>query len=449
MSFIPAVAAPAEHVVYRKIAWRLIPFLLLCYMLATIDRFNIGFAKLQFLHDLKLDDAAYGIAAGVFSIGYVAFEVPSNLLLERVGVRRTLLRIMALWGMVTCLLMFAQSALHLYILRFLLGVAEAGFFPGILLYLTYWFPDRLRGRMTSLFVMAVPVGGIISGPLSGWVMAQFQGVAGYHGWQWLFLTEGAPAVLCGVVAYFYLSDNAAKAPWLSDEEKNWVLADLAADRQSRPQQKGSFRDALRDPKVYLLAFIYFAYFCSLNTILLWAPTVLKAVSGQTVSSIGWISGAISLVSTIGMVVVGYSSDKYLERRWHVALCGFAAAACFFLLPLAVGSLALTVTLLTIASIGIFSVLSLFWTIPSAYLNQSAAAGGLALISSIGSFGGAVSPAMIGAVKVHTGSLYVGLDVVAGLLAIGMLAVLVCIPAAKRAVVKIPEPVNSPGRVDVV
>jgi len=431
MSSTPVIVVPAEHAVYKKIAWRLLPFLLLCYMLATIDRFNIGFAKLQFLHDLKLDDAVYGIAAGVFSIGYVAFEVPSNLLLERVGVRRTLLRIMVLWGMVTCLLMFAQTALHLYILRFLLGVAEAGFFPGILLYLTYWFPDRLRGRMTSLFVMAVPVGGIVAGPLSGWVMEQLQGVGGFHGWQWLFLTEGAPAILCGVVAYFYLSDNAESVRWLSDEEKNQVLTDLAIDRQARSAQGGTFRDALRDPKVYVLAFIYFAYFCSLNTILLWGPTVLKAVAGQTVGSIGWISGAISLVSTIGMVAVGYSSDKYLERRWHVALCGFVAAACFLLLPLAVGSLALTVVLLAFASVGIFSVLSLFWTIPSAYLSRSAAAGGLALISSIGAFGGAVSPAMIGAVKMRTGSLYLGLDVIAVLLVIGMVALLVCIPAGMR------------------
>ncbi len=430
MSSTPAVVVPAEHAVYRKIAWRLIPFLLLCYMLATIDRFNIGFAKLQFLHDLNLDDAVYGIAAGIFSIGYVAFEVPSNLLLERVGVRRTLLRIMVLWGMVTCLLMFAQNAMHLYILRFTLGVAEAGFFPGILLYLTYWFPDRLRGRMTSLFVMAVPVGGIISGPLSGWVMSKLQGVGGFHGWQWLFVTEGAPAILFGVLAFFYLSDDAASARWLSDEERNWVLSDLAIDRQSRPAQSGSFGEALRDPKVYVLAFIYFAYFCSLNTILLWGPTVLKAVAGQTVSSIGWISGAISLVSTIGMVIVGYSSDKYLERRWHVAICGFGAAACFIFLPLGTGSLALTVLLLTIASVGIFSVLSLFWTIPSAYLSQSAAAGGLALISSIGSFGGVVSPAMIGAVKVHTGSLYIGLAFVAILLAVGMITLLVCIPAGK-------------------
>jgi len=431
MSSTPVIVVPAEHAVYKKIAWRLLPFLLLCYMLATIDRFNIGFAKLQFLHDLKLDDAVYGMAAGVFSIGYVAFEVPSNLLLERVGVRRTLLRIMVLWGMVTCLLMFAQTALHLYILRFLLGVAEAGFFPGILLYLTYWFPDRLRGRMTSLFVMAVPVGGIVAGPLSGWVMEQLQGVGGFRGWQWLFLTEGAPAILCGIVAYFYLSDSVESVCWLSDEEKNRVLMDLAIDRQSRPTQGGTFRDALRDPKVYVLAFIYFAYFCSLNTILLWGPTVLKAVAGQTVSSIGWISGAISLVSTIGMVVIGYSSDKYLERRWHVALCGFVAAGCFLLLPLAVGSLVLTVALLALASVGIFSVLSLFWTIPSAYLSRSAAAGGLALISSIGSFGGAVSPAMIGAVKMRTGSLYFGLDVIAILLVIGMLALLVCIPAGTR------------------
>lgn len=428
-----AVGAFEEHPVYRKIAWRLMPFLLLCYMLATIDRFNIGFAKLQFLHDLGLNDAVYGIAAGIFSIGYVAFEVPSNLWLERIGVRRTLLRIMVLWGLVTCLLMLAESATHLYILRFLLGVAEAGFFPGILFYLTFWFPDRLRGRMTSLFVMAVPVGGIISGPLSGWIMEELQGVGGYHGWQWLFLTEGLPAIVCGVVAFFYLADNAASASWLSEDEKRHVNADLVADRANRSAPKGTFRDALRDPRVYLLAFIYFAYFCSLNTILLWGPTVLKAVAGQTVGSIGWVSGAISLVATIGMVIVGYSSDRYLERRWHVALCGFAAAACFALLPLAVENIAATIGLLTVASIGIFSVLSLFWTIPSAYLTQSAAAGGIALISAIGSFGGAISPAMIGAIKVHTGSLYIGLDVIAGLLAVGMVTLLIAIPAPGKSV----------------
>ncbi|HEX7933045.1 MAG TPA: MFS transporter [Paraburkholderia sp.] len=429
MASTPVVALESDRAIYRKIAWRIIPFLLLCYMLATIDRFNIGFAKLQFLQDLGLNDAVYGLAAGIFSVGYVLFEVPSNLYLDKTGVRRTLLRIMVLWGAVTCLLMFAQNATHLYVLRFLLGAAEAGFFPGILLYLTYWFPDRLRGRMTSLFVVAVPVGGIIAGPLSGWIMEQLHGVGGYRGWQWLFVTEGAPAILCGIAAYFYLSDGPASANWLSDEEKNFVLSELESERAARTTKSGSFREALRDPKVYVLAFIYFAYFCSLNTLLLWSPSILKSMPGQTVSSVGWTSGAISLVSTVGMLLVGYSSDRHMERRWHIALCGFAASASFLLLPLAAHHLMGTIVLLAIASVGIFSVLGLFWTIPTSYLGRAAAAGGLALITSIGSFGGAISPALIGQIKVMTGSLYIGLGVIAVVLAVSMFSLLVCVPGA--------------------
>jgi D-galactonate transporter len=417
--------------IYRKIAWRLLPFLFICYMIAIIDRFNIGFAKLQFLQDLKLNDAIYGLAAGIFSIGYVAFEVPSNLLLERVGVRKTLLRIMVLWGIVTSLLSFANSAYHLYILRFLLGVAEAGFFPGILLYLTYWFPDRLRGRMTSLFVMAVPVGGIVAGPLSGWLMDRFHDVAGLRGWQWLFLIEGLPSVVLGIVAFFYLPDRPAQAAWLAEAEKSMVGRDLEADRAAgHARSPRRFGEALRNPRVYAMALIYFAYFCSLNTILLWTPTLLKTVGVATVTAIGWLSGMISLISTAGMVLVGYSSDRAMERRWHVALSGLLAAGCFFLLPAAAHSVALTVALLTLASVGIFSVLSLFWTIPSAYLEGSAAAGGIALISSIGSFGGAVSPFFVGWIKVETGSMYVALSAIALLLAIGMILLLACVPAAR-------------------
>lgn len=431
MATHPAHEPITDDSVYRKIAWRILPFLLLCYMLATIDRFNIGFAKLQFLQDLHLDDAVYGLAAGIFSVGYVAFEIPSNLYLDRTGVRRTLLRIMVLWGAVTCLLMFAQNATHLYMLRFLLGAAEAGFFPGILLYLTYWFPDRLRGRMTSLFVVAVPVGGIIAGPLSGWIMARMHDVAGYRGWQWLFLTEGAPAIVCGIIAFFYLSDGPSSARWLTSAEKHFVSSELEIERAARTSKGASFKDALRDPKVYLLAFIYFAYFCSLNTLLLWSPSILKSLPGQTVTSVGWISGVISLVSTAGMLAVGYNSDRVMERRWHIALCGLVAATCFLLLPMASGSLIANVVLLAIASIGIFSVLGLFWTIPSSYLSRDATAGGLALITSIGSFGGAVSPTLIGKIKVMTGSLYIGLAVIAVVLAISMIALLVCVPATSR------------------
>lgn len=432
---------------YRKVAWRLIPFLLVCYTVAIIDRFNISFAKLQFLHDLGMNDEVFGWAAGMFSIGYVALEVPSNLLLDRIGIRRTLLRIMVLWGLVTALLMFARSEYHLYALRFLLGAAEGGLFPGVLFYLTYWFPDRLRGRMTSLFVMAVPFGGIIAGPVSGLIMDGMQGVGGLHGWQWLFLVEGLPAVVLGVMAFFWLPDRPSDARWLTAAEAKTIQRDLSHDRP-RAVDGTSFGAALRDGKVYLLAFIYFAFFCSLNTILLWAPSLLRQVGAGTATTIGWLSGGISVVSALGMLAVGYSSDRTRERHWHVALCGFAAAACFMLLPLATGNVAMTVAVLTIASIGIFSILSLFWTIPSAYLDGSAAAGGIALISAIGSFGGAVCPAFVGWLTVRTGSLYGALAAVGALHAVGMIALLIWAPrgagARNNATAYVAQPEKSAG-----
>ena len=415
-----------EKRLYRKVAWRLIPFLLACYTIAIIDRFNISFAKLQFLHDLRMNDEVFGWAAGIFSVGYVALEVPSNLLLDRIGVRRTLLQIMVLWGLVTALLMLARNEYHLYILRFLLGAAEGGLFPGVLFYLTFWFPDRLRGRMTSLFVMAVPFGGIIAGPVSGLIMDGMQGVGGLHGWQWLFLIEGLPAVVLGVMAFFWLPDRPSDAQWLTAAEAKVIQRDLCHDQQ-RAGHGTSFATALRDRKVYLLAFTYFSFFCSLNTILLWAPSLLRQVGVATTTNIGWLSGGISVISALGMLVVGYNSDRTRERHWHVALCGFVAAACFILLPLAAGNVAMTVVTLTIASIGIFSILSLFWTIPSAYLEGSAAAGGIALISAIGSFGGAVCPAFVGWLTVKTGSLYGAIAAVGVLHAVGMIALLIWAP----------------------
>ena len=426
------VAAQTGEKVYRKITWRLLPFLLLCYMVAQIDRFNIGFAKLQFVHDLNLNDAIFGVAASMFAVGYVIFEVPSNLMLARIGVRKTLLRIMVLWGIFASLLSLAQGAHYLYIMRFLLGVAEAGFFPGIIVYLTYWYPDRHRGRIMSLFVIAVPIAGAFGGPLAGALMDRFHGIFGLHGWQWLFLIEGFPAVALGVIAYFYLQDKPEQAGWLAPEEKQVVIDDLEADRAAGPAKPPkNFREALGDPKIHLMALIYFAYFCSLNTILLWSPTLLRSVGLKTVTAIGWWSGLISLISTIGMVVVGYSSDRLMERRWHVALCGMTAAVCFLLLPLVSQNPGLTIALLMVASIGIFSVLSLFWTIPSAYLGGKAMAGGIALISSIGYLGAVVSPTLVGWVKVKTGSLYIGLSTIALMLILAMLLLLIFVPATER------------------
>jgi sugar phosphate permease len=387
---------------------------------------------LQFIHDLSLNDASFGVAASMFSIGYVAFEVPSNLMLARIGVRKILLRIMVLWGICCSLLSLAQGAHYLYIMRFLLGLAEAGFFPGLVVYLTYWYPNRYRGRIMSLLGIALPLSGAIGGPLAGCIMDSLQGVSGWHGWQWLFFIEGLPAVLLGVIAYFYLQDKPGQADWLSTDEKRLVIDDLEGDpKASSAKSPKNFRAALRDPKVYLMALIYFAFFCSLNSIMLWGPTLLRIVGLKTVTSIGWWSGYISAVSIAGMLVVGYSSDRMVERRWHAALCGITVAVCLLLLPLASQSSGLTIALLMVASVGVYSFYGIFWTIPSAYLGSSAMAGGIALISSLGYCGAIVSPTFVGWIKVQTGSLYIGLSTIGVIVLLGMLLLLIFLPGPER------------------
>ncbi|WHZ09882.1 MAG: putative MFS-type transporter [Burkholderiaceae bacterium] len=427
---ILATPAPTAHdALYAKITRRVLPFLFICYVVNFIDRVNIGYAKLQFLQDLHLNDEIYGIAAGMFFIGYLVFEVPSNLLLARIGARKTLTRIMVLWGLITVALMFVKTAGVLYVLRFLLGAAEAGFFPGIIFYLTFWFPNHRRGRCTSLFILAVPIAGIIGGPLSGWIMSSFHEFGGLRGWQWLFLLEGIPAVVLGVLALFVLTDRPENAHWLTDAEKSAVAADLERDRQQdhRSAEPARLVEALRDPYLYLFSAVYFTMFLYLNALGFWVPTILKSVGVSSLEHIGLLHGAISVATAIGMVLIGRSSDRRLERRWHAAISGAVAAVCFLLLPLAAHSAAVTTLLLAIGSVGIFGVLITFWTIPASYFKGTAAAGGIAVISSLGAIGGAVSPSLVGTMKVHTGSIYGGLSIVAVLLALGMLALLVFVP----------------------
>jgi D-galactonate transporter len=427
---IDASTRSDDDAVFRKVARRIIPFIFICYVVNFIDRVNIGFAKLQFLQDLKFDDEVFGIAAGMFFIGYVIFELPSNLLAARIGVRRTLLRIMVLWGALTIVLMFVRGATALYTVRFLLGAAEAGFFPAIILYLTYWFPDRRRGRIMSLFVMAVPLAGIIGGPLSGSIMSGLHGALGFAGWQWLFLIEGVPAIALGLAAYFVLDDRPADARWLSDSEKARIAAALSAgraqhamDARTEARKHGRLAEVLTNPRIYVMSAIYFSVFMALNAMGFWIPTLLRQVGVSRISDIGWLSGAISVCTAIGIVLIGRHSDRRMERRWHVAGCGFTVAVCFLLLPLAAHSIALTVALLIVASVGIYAALSLFWTIPTAYLHEDAAAGGIATITAIGAIGGAVSPWLVGTLKASTGSLYIGLAVIGVLLSFGMLTLL--------------------------
>lgn len=416
----------AVRSVYRRVTLRIIPFVFVCYLIAMIDRLNVSFAKLQFMAELHLSETQFGFAASLLYVGYILFEVPSNLMLQRSGIRLTLLRIMALWGAMTILLAFAATAAQFYVIRFLIGLAEAGFLPGVLLYLTYWFPDHMRGRMTSLFVTALPVSGIIGGPLAGWIMTATDGLYGLQGWQYLFLLEGLPAVVLGGVAYLYLSNGPEHATWLSPSERATIRQELAAGPVIASEQPQSFATALADKRVWGLALTYFLFYCVENALLVWIPTLLRSVGITSVLEIGWLGGGISVVSMLGMLAISFSSDRLHERRWHVIGCGTVSGATFLLLPLAASSVAVTTLILMVSSIAVFAFLALFWTIPSAYLRGTSAAGGLALISSIGALGGVVSPIYIGWMKDLTGSFYGALGSLGLLLILGMAVLYACL-----------------------
>lgn len=417
--------------IYRRVATRIVPFLFVCYLIALIDRLNVGFAKLQFMSDLHLTEAQFGLAASLFYVGYILFEVPSNLITQRRGIRITLLRIMILWGAVTMLLAIASTQFQFYVLRFLVGAAEAGFLPGVLLYLTFWFPERYRGRITTLFVAALPISGMIGGPLAGWIMTATDGWLGLRGWQYLFMIEGVPAVVFGVLAYRFLSNYPSEAAWLSDREREIIERDLRSERSPSQGGPSSFRDALRDRRVYGFALTYFVFFCLENALLVWIPTLLRSVSNASILEIGWISGGISIVATMGMLGISINSDRHQERRWHVIGCGLVAGATFLLLPLVSTTLIGTTIVLMVAAVSVFAFLGLFWTIPSSYLRGTSAAGGLALISSVGALGGVVSPVYVGWMKDFTGSYYGSLGSLGVLLIAGMGLLYLCLPTNGR------------------
>ncbi len=411
----PVVEQAGDTSPYGRIGRRLIPFLLVCYLAALIDRLNLGFAKLQFLADLHLDEAVYGFAAGILYLGYILFEVPSNLLLARIGIRRTLLRIMVLWGLFTMALAFAGDRYSFYALRFLLGAAEAGFFPGIVLYLTTWFPQVRRGRVLSLFAVGVPLSGVIAGPVSGLIMAHWGGMAGLKGWQWLFLLEGFPAVALGVAAFLYLPDAPADARFLRPHERDRVARDLAADRAAAP---GAGR-GWREPRILALALVYFAFYAIQSLLLLWVPTLLKAAGVADIVEIGWRAGAVSLAGAVGMVALGFISDRTGERRRHLVGAGTLGSLFFISLPLANGSPNGTVLLLAGAAACIFGFLALFWTSVSGVIGAGEAAVGFAFISSVGAVGSFLSPTFIGWVREASGSFTGAVDALSVLMLAAM------------------------------
>jgi D-galactonate transporter len=399
-------------------------------MIAYLDRINIGYAQLQMKQTLPFDDAVYGLGAGVFFIGYVLFEVPSNLLLEKIGARKTLLRIMVLWGLAAAAMMFISTPFQFYTIRFLLGAFEAGFFPGVLLYITYWYPSVRRGQVIAIFMSATTIISIIAGPLCGAILKYFDGFSGLHGWQWMFLVQGVPAVFLGFLVYFVLEDKPAQAKWLSNEEKALVDDALQHDvKDIVSEPAGTFGQMLQDPRVYVLALVYFLLLGATYTMVFWTPTLIQSWGIKDLFLIGIYAAIPNVAGVIGMILIGRHSDKWHERRWHFAACVAIAAVGLFVVTLLLGNLVGSILALSFAVIGISAATPLFFTLSSEYLSAGAAAGGLALISSLGNLGPAVTPSINGFIVKNTGdNIYSLYFVIALYLLSGMLLLLATRPA---------------------
>jgi MFS family permease len=411
-----------ESAVYAKVAWRLIPFLFLCYVAAYLDRVNVGFAKLQMLSDLSFSETVYGLGAGVFFIGYFLFEVPSNIILHKVGARLWIARVMITWGLISGAMMFVKTPTMFYVMRFALGLAEAGLFPGVILYLTYWFPSERRGKITALFMTGIPMSGVIGGPLSGWILHALSGAHGLAGWQWLFLLEAVPSLVMGIAVIAYLDDGIMRAKWLSASEQAMLARNIAAD--SNQAQSHTLRDGFTKPIVWLLSGIYFFFIMGLYGVGFWLPTLIKGSGVTEPLLIGLLTTLPYAAAAIAMVLVGRSSDKRRERRWHVTVPGLIGTV-GWLVSVLTGhtSIALSMAALTVATIGVMVTLSQFWCLPTAVLSGAAAATGVAVVNSVGNLAGFVSPYAIGWIVDKTHSTDLGVYTLAGCLAVGGLLAL--------------------------
>ena len=400
----PAVVArdvPAEEATYTKVAWRLLPFLFLCYVFSYLDRVNVGFAKLQMLSDLKFSETVYGLGAGIFFIGYFIFEVPSNMIMYRVGARVWIARIMITWGLLASAMMFVTSPASFYVLRFLLGAAEAGFVPGILLYLTYWFPAKRRGKVMAIFLTGIPISGVLGGPLSGWILHQFNGVNGWPGWKWLFLLEGLPSFIVGVIALFWLTDGIRSADWLNESEKQILEAQVKSEAGAKEHH--SMKDAFREPKVWLLAITYALFLMGLYGVSFWLPSLIKASGVTDPLNVGLLTAVPYAAATVAMIATSRHSDKTRERRWHLSIAGFCGVLGLVLSVVFASNTVLALGALTLAAAGICTTVSQFWNLPGSFLGGAAAAAGIAFINAVGNVSGFVAPFLVGWVKDATSS----------------------------------------------
>ncbi len=406
----------------RRVTTRLVPFLILCYFVAYLDRVNVGFAALTMNKDLGLSASAFGLGAGIFFLSYFVFEVPSNLFLERFGARKWIARIMLTWGLLSGAMAFISGPTSFYVVRLLLGVAEAGFFPGIIFFLTLWFPAKYRARIIGSFMAAIPLSSLIGAPVSGLLLG-LNGALGLKGWQWLFILEAVPALVLSVVVFFYLTDKPADATWLAADERRWLVDRMAAETRQRVAQRHfSVKDAILNPKVLALSFVYFGAVATNYGVGFFLPQIIKGF-GLSNMQTGFVAAIPYLVGTIGIVWWGRRSDHAGERRWHVAI-PLAIAAGGLIVSTALPDPTLKMIAISVASFGVFAALPVIWTLPTAFLAGPAAAGGIAVINSIGNLSGFLGPYAVGYIKDATGSFNGGLILIGAAAIVSMVIVLV-------------------------
>lgn len=417
---VPANGATAaskfEEDTYRTVTKHLMPLLFACYILSYIDRVNVGFAKLQMQQDLHMSDTIYGTAAGIFCIGYFFFEVPANILLQKVGARFWLSSITMLWGLVSASTLFVRTPGTFYLVRFLLGVVESGFFPGVILYLTFWYTRRRRAKMIAVFMTAIPLSGVLSGAVSGWILSRMANFGGLRGWQWLYLCEGLPSLLVGVVAMRLLKNGPRQAHWLSDEQKKLIEGDLFEEEEIKRQEGRTshrFRDAFRSQAVWVLSLVFFGFAMANYGISFWMPQMISDAVTKDPLSIGLLSMIPWGFGAISMVVVGRHSDASGERRWHIAVAATVGGIAFGVSAIPGIPGALSLVALTLATGGVLAAIATFWSLPMEFLSSTAAAAGIAVINSVGNLSGYLSPFVAGRIRDTTHSMAPALLVFSG------------------------------------
>jgi len=437
----PSQDCASEEALYRRVALRVVPLLFAAYVAAYLNRVNVGFARLEMVSDLKFSDTVYGLGSGMFFIGYLLLEVPSNILLHRIGARVWIARIMITWSLLSAATMLARSPAQFYLARFALGAAEAGFFPGMILYLTYWFPAKGRARVMATLVTAIAASGFLGGPLSGWILRDMDGVRGLAGWKWLFIVEALPSLLLGFAILAWLPDSIRGARWLEAEQKDFL--EKAIHEEGASKAPLPLRALFVDPRVWGLSLIYFLIMVGLAGLSFWMPQIIRNAGVRGMMGVGLLSAVPYVVAAAATVALGRHSDRTGERFWHLVLCVGVATAGFVLIAVSGSNAAAALAGLSLAASGIIGSLPLFWTYPAAFLGGVAAAAGIALINSVGNMGGFACPYIVGALNDATHSQVPGLAFIAASLAAA--AVLVAVLLRKgRTHGGVDPAVGSPG-----